>query len=742
MTNTGRRKNIFELAEVAAGIISNEGWTSFFRVFSSWLSDMATYISGDFTGACLRRFNAHPSFKDILFINGCTLNHPTRYRVDHQIEQLEFNGLTCDSTWYENISLNTIKNYHAFVIFRCPLTPVLKQFIATAKRCNKKVFYDIDDLVIDKKYVKTIKYLETMPRFEFGLYMEGVTRMRETMLLCDYVITSTQVLAQEIRTFGKEVFVNRNVASETIVLLSEKALKKISSRHSSRRSIYIGYLSGSITHNEDFESIVPVLTRILKEHPETYLVICGLVDVPKALNDYKKQLIIKPFIDWKKLPALIATLDINLAPLEQSIFNEAKSENKWTEAALLKVLTIAGRTGAFADIIEDGQTGLLCSDDDEWYEKLGKAIGDENYRTRLANNAYHKVMKEHITAYTGKPLADFISSKLSPSLGLVVPGTRVSGGINVLMRHYRILRGHGYDVTMLSDVAVSHGNMANAGEIDIVSIPKIKIEAYFEKLVASMWTTRAFVDSYDRVNKRYYLVQNFETDFNIFGSKCRLIANSTYGDFPPNINYITISRWCQHWLKERFGKESRYAPNGIDLELFKYAPRDFDGKIRILVEGDSNSYYKNVDESFKIAGLLDRDQYEIWYLSNIGKPKSRYKVDRFFNNVPYGEVAAIYQQCHILVKSSILESFSYPPLEMMATGGIAIVAPNGGNREYLRDGENCLMYEPGNVGQAVKLIHQVIQDEELRGRLIGGGLKTAQTRSWNDLTDEILKLYE
>ena len=27
-------------------------------------------------------------FKDILFINGCSLPHPQRYRVDHQIEHL------------------------------------------------------------------------------------------------------------------------------------------------------------------------------------------------------------------------------------------------------------------------------------------------------------------------------------------------------------------------------------------------------------------------------------------------------------------------------------------------------------------------------------------------------------------------------------------------------------------------------------------------------------------------------
>ena len=34
----------------------------------------------------------------------------------------------------------------------------------------------------------------------------------------------------------------------------------------------------------------------------------------------------------------------------------------------------------------------------------------------------------------------------------------------------------------------------------------------------------------------------------------------------------------------------------------------------------------------------------------------------------------------------MVESFSYPPLEMMATGGYVIIVLNGDNKEYLKDG--------------------------------------------------------
>ena len=63
---------------------------------------------------------------------------------------------------------------------------------------------------------------------------------------------------------------------------------------------------------------------------------------------------------------LIAEVDINLAPLEQSIFNEAKSENKWVEAALVKVPTVASNVGAFQRMIVSGETGILCDTEDEW----------------------------------------------------------------------------------------------------------------------------------------------------------------------------------------------------------------------------------------------------------------------------------------------------------------------------------------------------------------------------------------
>ena len=122
-------------------------------------------------------------------------------------------------------------------------------------------------------------------------------------------------------------------------------------------------------------------------------------------------------------------------------------------------------------------------------------------------------------------------------------------------------------------------------------------------------------------------------------------------------------------------------------------------------------------------------------------PKEEYRCEKFLHAVPYEQVAEIYRQCDILLKSSWLESFSYPPLEMMATGGWNVLVQNGGNSEYLRDGENCLIYPLGDEDAAVQAIERIVRDAELQEKLTKGGIETARTRDWETMREEITATY-
>lgn len=677
-------------------------------------------------------------FGDILVINGCMLPHPQRYRVAHQIEQLRAFGLSANCVNYDMVDMDLVKYYRGFIFYRCPITDTIEQFIRLAKYYNKPIFFDVDDLVIDTKYTDQVKYVAGMSAKDKNLYDSGVMRMQKTLQLSDYAITTTGRLKKELEKYVPEVYINRNVASEEMLSISKKACQD---KINSDGKVILGYFSGSITHNDDFAFLIPIIDNIMKKNSNVFLKVVGILDLPEELEKHKARIIVEPFMDWKKLPSVIASVDINLVPLEDNIFNEAKSENKWLEAALVKVPTIASNVGAFKEIIIHGQDGILCDDIEDWALQLNKLIIDEKLRDILAENAYRRVVKKCVTTYSGKGIAEFVSSKFKRNVGFVLPATNISGGVNVVLKHAELLREDGCDVFLVSEDNKLADVKTENGRFPVLVEKYTRFEGYIDTLVATLWSTLDFVKRCPNVLERAYLVQGFETDFAKDGEYLKILANATYNN-KIRLHYITISKWCQRWLKEEFNKEARYAPNGIDLSLFPYKKREFNGKVKILIEGNCQDQKKNVDESFQIVNKLDKEKFEIVYLSYGSKGKDWYHIDKCLNKVPHSEVGKVYQECDILLKSSVLESFSYPPLEMMATGGMCIVVQNEGNSEYLHDEYNCMFYKQGDIADALNKIYRLLDEEELREKIAINGLETAANRDWNNSKEDIIGLYQ
>lgn len=717
-------------------VMHEEGWEMLVRKGGLFLRDTLTgnkrYSEKELVHRCVM---------DVLFINGCYLSHPSRYRVAHQREQLSAVNISNAEVFYTELDLNMVKNYRMFIFYRCPYTDMVGDFINKAKKYNKRTLFDIDDLVIDTKYTNEIEYIQKMSVADRKIYDEGVTAIGKTLSLCDGAITTTESLACELKKFVPDVYVNRNVMSDVMVELSKKAVKEKVTTN--KEKILLGYFSGSITHNPDIIMILPAIINIFNEYPNVELNIIGELDLPEQLEPYRSRIKSSSMVNWKKLPELIASVDINLAPLEDNLFNRAKSENKWTEAALVNVPTIASNVGAFAQIIEHETTGYLCNNTvDEWYKGLKQLIEDRALRTTIGLEANRRVNNCHTTISTAVSFGKYIKDIMSPNIIWLLPVMQISGGALVTLKHAGIMQDKGFDVSIFNYGYEKITEVAHEGhEFPVIPLKDLKISLVIDKCVATLWSTCEFFETYGNIKRRYYLVQNYETDFYEHGNPFRLMANQTYC-LPMQVQYITISKWCVDWLEQKYKVKARYAPNGLDVNRFYPEKRNFSGKIRILVEGNSEDYYKNVDESFHIVERLDKDKFEIWYMSYLGKPKAWYRVDKFFHKVPYDKVPDIYRQCHILIKSSILESFSYPPLEMMATGGLVVLVPNDGNIEYLEDEKNCLFYKRGNIEQAIIQIERLISDEILREHLIIDGVDTAKARDWTNISSQIEELYK
>ncbi|WP_445081079.1 rhamnan synthesis F family protein [Lactococcus sp. KTH0-1S] len=335
----------------------------------------------------------HP--KHILIIDGVENQIPqcTRYRVINKAEQLRSFS---HEVWTVNASdfqMGYAEYASQIIIYRTPYSEQFKQLIELAHKYNKPVFYDIDDLVYDTSYTDQLDYVKTLGKQEKEAYDSGVRSYGKLMELCDAFITSTTDLKNELLKLGKPVYLNRNLASEELISISEQVIAKTIK---DKKKIKIGYFSGSITHNENFDLIRSAILKILKAFPQTELHLVGHLTIPDEMKNYKKQLIVHDFLDWTLLPSLVAEMDINLAPLVDNVFNRAKSEIKWLEAALVGVTTVASDIGSFSEIITNETTGVLVADG-MWYEQLKDLIDNKTKLEFLGNNAKRKVISTYKT---------------------------------------------------------------------------------------------------------------------------------------------------------------------------------------------------------------------------------------------------------------------------------------------------------------------------------------------------------
>lgn len=332
---------------------------------------------------------------NVLYINGCCVEHPIRYRVMHQMEELRLAGAVCEKVFVEDIDPAMEENFDTFIFFRCECSEKVERFIHKAKKDGKKVYFDIDDLVIDTKYTDRIPFVQEMTSLNRRVFDAGVIRTGKTLGLCDAAITTTETLAEELGKVVPAVYINRNAASKRMVECAQDAMEQ--KKQNSDNMIWLGYFSGSLTHNRDFEMIRPALAKILQTHQNVGLLLAGDLNVSDTLNQYGKRIIKKRTTGWQDLPKLLIQADINLAPLEDTLFNCAKSEIKWIEAALVRVPTVASKVGAFEKMVEDGMTGILCENtEDSWYEALMQLVCDATKRKKIGENAYRYVM-EHCT---------------------------------------------------------------------------------------------------------------------------------------------------------------------------------------------------------------------------------------------------------------------------------------------------------------------------------------------------------
>ncbi len=260
-------------------------------------------------------------------------------------------------------------------------TPIIKK----AKQHGIKLVYEADD-----------DFLDINPFNPSFNYIHGnLVNIKKLVGAADKIVVSTPEL--------KKRFDKLNLASDVEIIRNyylDNVLPLKPFSYTGDSYVKIGYF-GTMTHNNDLELIHNVILR-LKDIFSKKAIQVDFEVIGASIDEN---------IDWfgvKKLPyypmsmatfmkwiANEAKWDIGIIPLVNTEFNKCKSELKYIEFTALGVPVVASDVDIYKNTIEDGVTGFLANNEDEWVDKLSILIENPTLRNGMLNNARADILKNY-----------------------------------------------------------------------------------------------------------------------------------------------------------------------------------------------------------------------------------------------------------------------------------------------------------------------------------------------------------
>jgi hypothetical protein len=119
-------------------------------------------------------------------------------------------------------------------------------------------------------------------------------------------------------------------------------------------------------------------------------------------------------------------VDINVVPLEEdNPFCQAKSENKFVEAGLVGVPTVASPVEAFRHAVGNGEDGLLVSTTDEWKVALATLLENPDGRREMGEAARRKVYAHYTPEKRASELSDTMQRIVDQHCSAPVPAREI-----------------------------------------------------------------------------------------------------------------------------------------------------------------------------------------------------------------------------------------------------------------------------------------------------------------------------
>jgi O-antigen biosynthesis protein len=342
-------------------------------------------------------------------------NVATRYRCDHQVEQLAFASVPSDVVRSEDVDRLDLESYAVVILVRVEWSDHLAAFVERARARGCSMLFDTDDLLFEPELTHHLAFARNWPEADLQKLVEKRDRYRRTLDVCDGATVSTEPLALHARRHVARAMVTPNAVTAEMVQRADGVLSSFSAKFRRlRRRVTVGYFSGTRTHDRDFLEAADAVLWALAEFSSVRLLVVGKLELDERFDRWSARITRLPLQAWSSLPSVIARTDVNIAPLEPSNpITECKSCVKYLEAGLLAVPTVASRRPDYVRAVADGETGMLVDTPGEWRNALACLIESRALRSAMGEAARDDVRATHTTAALA-PSLDASLTELRP----------------------------------------------------------------------------------------------------------------------------------------------------------------------------------------------------------------------------------------------------------------------------------------------------------------------------------------
>ena len=283
-------------------------------------------------------------------------------------------------------------------------------------------------------------------------------KITETFKHADYVTTTTNIFANEIKKFNKNVHIIPNAIASNHQMWNGEDAKQTD-------KVRITWIGGS-SHHHELLKLQDDMNR-LNSDPQLkdkyQIVLCGFdirgsaTQITPDGKEITRKILPQESI-WNKFEEIFTTnyeicdedytkylkkcakdsykktsekdlnyvrrwtlpltqygkhydyCDICLAPLDENMFNYCKSELKIIEAGFKNKVLIAQDYGIYHELIKNGENGILIPTKDNnkgWHKAIKKLILDKEYREKLASNLHEFVINNYTLEIVTKKRVEF-----------------------------------------------------------------------------------------------------------------------------------------------------------------------------------------------------------------------------------------------------------------------------------------------------------------------------------------------